>query len=160
MTEHLAEPTPEISDVLKANERFYEAIENADMDLMREVWAGPEDGAVAHCVHPGQSAVHGVSHILRSWAVVLSRMTYLQFFLTDVRVAVVGGAAIVTCVENVLSNLPGEPADSAGFGGSHYEAVNVFRRSEAGEWRLITHSSAPVFPTGPDAAAGSRDGDR
>lgn len=157
VAEDLAGPSPEISDVLKANERFYEAIENADMDLMREVWIPVGEGGAAHCVHPGQSAVHGVSQILRSWAVVLSRMTYLQFFLTDVRVALVGAVAVVTCVENVLSNLPGEPADSAGFGGSHYEAVNVFRRSETdggtGEWRLLAHSSAPVFPSSSERAA-------
>jgi hypothetical protein len=150
--EELAEPTPEIADVLKANERFYEAIENADLDLMRAVWVSPAEGVAAHCVHPGQNAVHGVSQILRSWAVVLSRMTYLQFFLTDVRVAMIGAVAIVTCVENVLSDLPGEQSASAGFGGSHYEAVNVFRL-EAGEWRLITHSSATVFPTGSSSPA-------
>lgn len=158
VAENLAEPTPEISGVLKANERFYEAIENADMDLMRDVWVPAEEGIAAHCVHPGQVAVHGVSHILRSWAVVLSRMTYLQYFLTDVRVALVGTVAIVTCVENVLSNLPGEAADSSGFGGSHYEAVNVFRQADNGEWRLITHSSAPVFPSGSDGG-GAREAD-
>jgi hypothetical protein len=145
MAEHLLQPTPEISEVMKANERFYEAIENADMDLMRAVWVSSAEEIAAHCVHPGQAAVHGVSQILRSWAVVLSRMTYLQFFLTDVRVALIGAVAIVTCEENVLSDLPGEQG-AAGFGGSHYEAVNVFRL-EGGEWRLITHSSAPVFPS-------------
>jgi hypothetical protein len=77
-------------------------------------------------------------------------MTYLQFFLTDVRAVVIGAVAVVTCVENVLSDLPGEQSASAGFGGSHYEAVNVFRL-EAGEWRLLTHSSATVFPSGSGA---------
>jgi ketosteroid isomerase-like protein len=91
--------------------------------------------------------VHGLSQILRSWAAVLARMTYLQFFLTDVRGVMIGGVAIVTCVENVLSNLPGEESASVGFGGSHYEAVNVFRQDKAGSWRLIAHSSAPVFPS-------------
>jgi hypothetical protein len=146
MANEVTEPTPEIADVLKANERFYEAIENADLDLMRAVWISQAEANAAHCVHPGQSAVHGVSQIMRSWAVVLSRMSYLQFFLTDIRVMQTGPMAIVTCVENVLSDLPGEQSASAGFGGSHYEAVNIFQL-EAGEWRLITHSSATVFPS-------------
>jgi len=140
-------PTQEIADILKANEQFYEAIENADMDLMREVWVDGTEGDAATCVHPGQSAVHGVSQVLRSWAVVCARINYLQFFITDVRVCQIGQVAIVSCVENVLSELPGQRSASLGFGGSHYEAINVFRRMPDDTWHLITHSSATVFPT-------------
>jgi len=141
-------PTQEIADILKANEQFYQAIENADMDLMREVWVDPAiEGESASCVHPGQSAVHGLSQVLRSWAVVCSRINYLQFIITDVRVRQIEQVAIVTCVENVLSELPGQRADSVGFGGSHYEAVNVFHRQTDRRWRLLTHTSATVFPT-------------
>ena len=146
-------PTQEIADILKANEQFYQAIENADMDLMREVWVDPlmEDGEGALCVHPGQSAVHGLSQVLRSWAVVCARINYLQFFITDVRVRQIDQVAIVTCVENVLSELPGQREASLGFGGSHYEAVNVFHRQPDRRWRLLTHCSATVFPTsGPE----------
>jgi len=146
--DELPPPTPAVAAVLKANERFYQAIETADLDLMREVWVPPEVGeAAAHCVHPGQAAVHGVGKILRSWALVLARMSYLQFFLTDVRVVLIEAVAVVTCVENILSNLPGDEAGQAGFAGSHYEAVNVYRRESDGGWRLLAHSSAPVFPT-------------
>ena len=140
-------PTQEIADILKANEQFYQAIENADMDLMRAVWIGQGDEESATCVHPGQSAVHGLSQVLRSWAVVCARINYLQFFITDVRVRQIGYVAIVTCVENVLSELPGQDEDSLGFGGSHYEAVNVFHRYPDRRWRMLTHCSATVFPT-------------
>ena len=144
---YLPPPTQEIADILKSNERFYEAIENADMDLMREVWVDPQvEGDSATCVHPGQSAVHGLSQVLRSWAVVCSRINYLQFIITDVRVRQIEQVAIVTCVENVLSELPGQPSASLGFGGSHYEAVNVFHRQPNRTWRLLTHTSATVFP--------------
>jgi ketosteroid isomerase-like protein len=143
----LQPPTKDAADIIKANDQFYEAIENADMDLMRAVWVGQADEDSATCVHPGQPAVHGLERVLRSWAVVCSRINYLQFFITDVRVRQVGDVAIVTSVENVLSELPGQDEDSLGFGGSHYEAVNVFKRENDGSWRLITHSSAPVFPS-------------
>lgn len=134
-------------DIIKVNEQFYEAIENADMDLMRAVWVGPEDEQSASCIHPGQPAVHGLERVLRSWALVCSRISYLQFFITDVRIRQVESIAVVTCVENVLSELPGEGPDSTGLGGSHYEAVNVFKRDNRGLWRLVTHCSAPVFPS-------------
>lgn len=143
----LQPPTKDVADIIKANEQFYEAIENADMDLMRAVWVGQIDEESATCVHPGQPAVHGLERVLRSWAVVCSRINYLQFFITDVRVRQIGYVAIVTCVENVLSELPGQDEDSLGFGGSHYEAVNVFKHDNDGSWRLITHASAPVFPS-------------
>ena len=139
-------PTQEVADVLKANEQFYEAIENADMDLMRAVWAGPLFEKAVTCVHPGQSAVHGLERVLRSWALVCSRINYLQFIITDVQVLQIGQVAIVTCVENVLSELPGQDPDSLGLGGSHYEATNVFQSESNGPWRLVTHTSAPVFP--------------
>ena len=68
------------------------------------------------------------------------------------RVRQIDQVAIVTCVENVLSEVPGQESASMGFGGSHYEAINVFRRTgPGGQWRLLTHCSAPVFPP-PDPA--------
>jgi ketosteroid isomerase-like protein len=140
-------PTKDVADIIKANDQFYEAIENGDMDLMRAVWVTPADEDSATCVHPGQPAVHGLERVLRSWAVVCARINYLQFFITDVRVRQIGDVAIVTCVENVLSELPGQDPEALGFGGSHYEAVNVFKHEDDGSWRLITHSSAPVFPS-------------
>jgi len=60
--------------------------------------------------------------------------------------------AVVTCVENILSNLPGDEAGQAGFAGSHYEAVNVYRREADDSWRLLAHSSAPVFPSSAESA--------
>jgi ketosteroid isomerase-like protein len=139
------EITGQAAAVLKTNELFYQAIENADMDLMEVVWVGAEDGDGATCIHPGQSAIHGRSKIMRSWAVVCSRINYLQFFITDAQVRQIGPVAVVTCVENVLSEMPGQESASLGFGGSHYEAINVFRQTD-GRWRLLTHVSAPVFP--------------
>ena len=143
--------SPEITGhgaaVLKTNELFYQAIENANMDLMEVIWVPAEYGDGATCIHPGQSAIHGRSKIMRSWAVVCSRINYLQFFITDAQVRRIGDVAVVTCVENVLSEMPGQESASLGFGGSHYEAINVFRKID-GRWRLLTHCSAPVFPAG------------
>jgi hypothetical protein len=152
-------PTNAAAHIIKANEQFYEAIENADMDLMRAVWAGSEEEKSVTCIHPGQPAVHGLERVLRSWAVVCSRINYLQFFITDVQVRQIGYIAIVTCVENVLSELPGQESPSAGFGGSHYEAINVFKRENVtGVWRLLTHCSAPVFPSSDRADTDGRPG--
>ncbi|HTJ72394.1 MAG TPA: nuclear transport factor 2 family protein [Actinospica sp.] len=136
----------DLSILQKTNELFYKAIENGDMDLMEEVWVGTADAVGATCIHPGQPAIHGLNKVLRSWAVVCARINYMQYFITDVNVRILDQVAIVTCVENVLSDLPGEDPEVAAFGGSHYEAVNIYRKTEAARWRLLTHSSSIVFP--------------
>jgi len=143
--------TAEQAAVAAANETFYQAVEDGDLDTVRALWIDGEHSATAHCVHPGQPAVHGRSQVLMSWAVVMSRLSYLQFFITDVRVVVSGDVAVVTCAENVLTDLPrGEAEDVgavAGFAGGRAEATNVFRRTADGRWLLFAHHSSPVFPS-------------
>ena len=48
----------------------------------------------------------------------MSRLSYLQFFITDVRVVVSGDIAVVTCAENVLTDLPNsEGGEGTGLAG-------------------------------------------
>ncbi|HLK43451.1 MAG TPA: nuclear transport factor 2 family protein [Thermoleophilia bacterium] len=150
--------TAEQAAAALANEAFYQAVEDGDLDAVRALWIDGEHADTAHCVHPGQPAVHGRSKVLMSWAVVMSRLSYLQFFITDVRVVVSGEIAVVTCVENVLTDLPAssDAVDLPGFAGGRAEATNVFRRMADGRWLLFAHHSSPVFPSGggdsPDSA--------
>lgn len=141
--------TAEQAAVVAVNESFYQAVEDGDLDTVRALWIDEAYGDTAHCVHPGQPAVHGRSQVLMSWAVVMSRLSYLQFFITDVRVVVMGEVAVVTCVENVLTDVPGNTdPDGAAFAGGRAEATNVFRRAADGRWLLFAHHSSPVFPSG------------
>lgn len=149
--------TGEQAVVAAANEAFYQAVEDGDLDRLRALWLGGEYSDTVHCVHPGQPAVHGRARVLMSWAVVMSRLTYLQFIITDLRVVVGSEIAVVTCTENVLTDLARtEPGDEggrdadddapAGFAGGRAEATNVFRRSPDGRWLLFSHHSSPIFP--------------
>ncbi|MGB8650096.1 MAG: nuclear transport factor 2 family protein [Mycobacteriales bacterium] len=123
-------------DVQAANAALYTAFESADIGLMEAVWDTAEPEAVV-CVHPGWPMLRGRSEVLRSWAAVMANTDYIQFFLTDVQVAVTGQTAVVTCTENVLTSA--DVGDNAAV-----VATNVFVRRPDG-WRLQVHHGSPVL---------------
>lgn len=127
------------------NTAFYEAIETADLDTMRDLW---HDDAGTVCVHPGALPVRGTGAVIRSWALVMAHTSYIQFFLTDVEIAVYDGTATVTCTENVLTGDDRTGPDA--FGGGRAVATNVFVSTPEG-WRLWLHHASPVL-TGDDGS--------
>jgi ketosteroid isomerase-like protein len=70
----------------------------------------------------------------------MANTPYIQFFLTDVDVRVDGDTAVVTCTENILT----EVSQDASSG--QVVATNVFRRRPDG-WRLQVHHGSPVMGT-------------
>ena len=125
-------------DVEAANLAMYTAFESADVDAMARVWDDVDPGAVV-CVHPGWPMLRGRAHVLRSWSAVMAGTDYIQFFLTDVRITVHGDTAVVTCTENVLTEVT-ESAQS----GSTVVATNVLVRRPDG-WRVQVHHGSPVL---------------
>ena len=125
--------------VLVTHQAFYDAIEHGDIDLMSSLWL-PGDDTV--CVHPGAEPVRGTGAILRSFAVLMANVGYIQFILTDVEVTRRDGVAVVSCVENVLSEAEGE--EPTVFAGGRGVATDVLVETPTG-WRLWSHHSAPVI---------------
>jgi ketosteroid isomerase-like protein len=125
-----------LAPVEAANAALYRAFETGDVDLMEAVWDAEEPQAVV-CVHPGWPMLRGRAAVLRSWSAVMANTEYIQFFLTDVQVAVNGDTAVVTCTENVLTSADvGENAAVV--------ATNVFVRRADG-WRLVVHHGSPIL---------------
>jgi uncharacterized protein (TIGR02246 family) len=125
-------------DVTAANASLYEAFETADVDRMAALWDDADPEAVV-CVHPGWPMLRGRDTVLRSWAAVMAGTDYIQFFLTDVRVSVLGDIAVVTCQENVLTEVT-----ETSHGNAAVVATNVFVR-RAGRWRAQVHHGSPVL---------------
>lgn len=123
-------------DVLRANEDFYAAVEAGDLDRLRAQWAAGRDVV---CVHPGAGPIHGLSAVMRSWALLLAGTPFVQFVLTDVEVSMSQDVAILTCTENMLT--AGEAVGD--FRGGQVSALNVFCRTSDG-WRMWAHQAAPV----------------
>jgi uncharacterized protein (TIGR02246 family) len=128
----------EVEQVEAVNSAMYEAFESADVDRMARVWDDVDPAGLV-CVHPGWPMLRGRDHVLRSWSAVMAGTDYIQFFLTDVQVSVVGDTAIVTCTENVLTEVTENPV-----GASAVVATNVLVRRADG-WRVRVHHGSPVL---------------
>ena len=126
------------ASVEATNTAMYEAFESADVDRMSRVWDDVAPEAVV-CVHPGWPMLRGRDHVLRSWSAVMAGTDYIQFFLTDVQVSVHGDTAVVTCTENVLTEVT-ERTRGAGA----VVATNVLVRRADG-WRVQVHHGSPVL---------------
>jgi ketosteroid isomerase-like protein len=121
-----------------ANLAMYQAFEHADVDGMAAVWDDVEPQALV-CVHPGWPMLRGRDHVLRSWSAVMAGTDYIQFFLTDVAITVSGDTAVVTCTENVLTEVT-----ESGQGNGTVVATNILVRRPGG-WRVQVHHGSPVL---------------
>lgn len=125
-----------------ANQAFYEAFENRDLEAMAGVW---EQSERATCTHPGWPTLRGWGQIRASFESLFERTAFIQFFLTDQRVYVEGPVAWVIVEENVLQahqTHGGRVAESL-LGDATAEAVNVFVRRDH-QWHLVVHHASPV----------------
>ncbi len=128
----------DVEAVEAANLAMYQAFEAADVDRMAAVWDDVDPDALV-CVHPGWPMLRGRDHVLRSWSAVMAGTDYIQFFLTDVAISVLGDTAVVTCTENVLTEVTED-----GSGAGAVVATNVLRRRADG-WRVQVHHGSPVL---------------
>ncbi|EFE75527.1 nuclear transport factor 2 family protein [Streptomyces filamentosus] len=144
MNEEHAQAAADIAEVEAANTAFYEALERGDHEELSDRWLPGEDLTVS-CVHPGWPVLTGRGEVLRSYALIMANTEYIQFFLTDVNIAMTGDTALVTCTENILSGGPAEEGNALGpLVGQLVVATNVFRRTDDG-WKLWSHHGSPVL---------------
>ena len=113
-------------DALAANEAFYRAFNQRDMDIMSALWADTDD---VTCIHPGWNAIEGRERVLDSWRAILGNPGQSRIVTGGATVSFRGDVAIVLCRELV--------------GGSPLIATNVFVREGEG-WKLLHHQSGPV----------------
>jgi ketosteroid isomerase-like protein len=134
------EAATENDAVYEANERFYRALEQADLELMSAVWLHAD---WVKCVHPGWDLIVGWEPVRESWQRIFDGSTRMRVAATDVEIKVEGDFALVSCYEVLAIFLDSSrPPVSA-----RTTATNLFQRVR-GEWRMIHHhaSQAPNAP--------------
>jgi ketosteroid isomerase-like protein len=130
----------EMEEVEEANERFYRALEEGNLEEMSEVWLH-EDWV--KCVHPGWDLIIGWEEIYQSWEKIFSAPAGMRVSATDVEIKIEGDFALVSCNENIALFLDRTSAPVS----ARTTATNLFHRIGDG-WRMVHHHASQV-PSAP-----------
>ena len=131
-------PTPD-----EAENAFYTAFANADLDAMMAVWL--ESEAVT-CVHPVGPRISGHQAVRASWAELFRNSAGLRFRLAEV--SRTQDALLSIHVLHEYITVPGENAERP-----PAVATNIYQLTQDG-WRMILHHASPVAtPARPDRSS-------
>jgi len=131
-----------VGDVIAANQAFYDAFANGDMQAMAAIWAA---AAPVACIHPGAPLLTGRETVVESWSAILEAASRPEIECLQPQAHLLGDAAFVTCYERL-----------GGAAGATLLATNVFVL-EDGHWRLTHHHASPTLMTPARAASQWRD---
>ena len=121
-------------EALKTNQRFYDAFNKNDIELMIGVWL---NDPISQCIHPGWDVLIGFKNIMTSWQKIFTAAQDLEIKLSHVDVTASENLAWVTCQENLFSIV------SSGVQLSKVHSTNLFKMMN-GEWKMILHHASPV----------------
>jgi len=130
------EAATENDAVYEANERFYRALEQADLEMMSAVWLHAD---WVKCVHPGWDLIVGWELVRESWRQIFDGSAGMRVAATDVEIKVEGDFALVSCYEVLAIFLDSSRAPVS----ARTTATNLFQRV-GGQWRMIHHHASQV----------------
>ena len=121
-------------NIIEVNQKFYDAFNNNDIELMIGVWL---KGSTSQCIHPGWDVLNGFEPIMISWQKIFLAAQDLEIKLSHLKVTASEDLAWVTCQENLFS------ISSRGVQLSKVHSTNLFKKIN-GEWKMILHHASPV----------------
>jgi ketosteroid isomerase-like protein len=116
----------------EAENAFYTAFANTDLEAMMAVWL---DSDTVSCVHPVGPRISGQQAVRAGWAEIRNTGS-LKFRLGDVSRTQDGLLAIHVLHEHI--SVPGESAERP-----PAVATNIYQLTEQG-WRMLLHHASPV----------------
>lgn len=117
---------PDHEALLFANEAFYRAFADRDMEAMDEIWA--DDDSVA-CIHPGWGPLFGRDEVMQSWAAIIANPNSPDIACLSATAHIFGSAGFVVCYEEIA--------------GQYLVATNIFVR-DGSIWKLVHHQAGPT----------------
>jgi len=117
----------------ECEQAFYEAMENADIDAMADLWLQDDDVC---CTHPGASRILGYNNVRASWAAILG--TGALPVRTLGRRSFESPTLAVTSLIEELVVLQGSVRQLV-----HVLASNAFIKTPAG-WKMVLHTGTPA----------------
>lgn len=134
------DPTPPFATAEAAEDAFYRAFMQRDLDAMMAVWAVEDD---ISCVHPQGARLAGVAAVRASWQAIFSHNAQFEFTIAALESFHDATLAVHVVHEHISvgGNVPTQ---------SPVTATNVYRLRDGG-WRMVVHHASP----GPTARAAS-----
>jgi|TARA_B110000116_G_scaffold121331_1_gene105255 ketosteroid isomerase-like protein len=121
-------------NIIEVNQKFYDAFNKNDIELMIGVWL---KGSTSQCIHPGWDVLNGFEPIMISWQKIFLAAQDLEIKLSHLKVTTSEDLAWVTCQENLFS------ISSSGVQLSKVHSTNLFQKINV-EWKMILHHASPV----------------
>lgn len=121
----------------EAEQAFYTAFADANLDAMMAVWLDNESVA---CVHPLGAKLSGLQAVRQGWADLFRNGGGLRFRLADI--SRTQDALLSVHVLHEIISVAGEAGERPPM-----TATNVYQLTRAG-WRMILHHAAPVAVQG------------
>lgn len=114
----------------EAEAAFYQAIEQADIHALSDVWSSDENIV---CVHPGSPRIEGRRAVMDSYVELFSDAPILRFSIVD---------TLYTGNESLAVHLVREEVELDGEVVSIMVSTNIYH-VENGGWRMLLHHASP-----------------
>lgn len=123
---------PPLASADEIEQQFYDAMQQADLDKLMEVWSDDEDIA---CVHPGGPRLVGPSAVRASFELIFANGG-IDARPEKVRRLQAHGAAVHHVLERVQAMTSDGPQSA------WVLATNVYVKTPLG-WRMVLHHASP-----------------
>jgi ketosteroid isomerase-like protein len=130
---------PDTQLILAANQDFYRAFEQRDLEAMSTLWS---KGTDCLCIHPGRPALRGWDQIRMAWEQIFQNTEMFQISTSIITADVSGNLGYIVLVEQISQIIQGRQITIQSMG------TNVFENM-AGNWYLIHHHGSPIMPAAP-----------
>ena len=126
---------PDKASVLEANNGFYRAFSDRNLNEMGRLWW---QGETSLCIHPGGQVIVGWESIRASWEGIFKNTDSLEIETEVVKVDVDQAIAYVLIHEVVLQSSRGRKLKAQSM------ATNIFQKM-AQKWYLVHHHGSPIM---------------